>query len=117
MKTLKYNLLGLLAILGLAVPVLTSCSDEPDSENFYTFTGEMASDYLKNRPQFSEFNEIVRRAGLHDLLAAYGHYTCFVPTNDAVNAFLKGRGLTSTDQLSDADCDTIARTHLSLIHI
>ena len=112
MKTLKYNLLGLLAILGLAVPVLTSCSDEPDSENFYTFTGEMASDYLKNRPQFSEFNEIVRRAGLHDLLAAYGHYTCFVPTNDAVNAFLKGRGLTSTDQLSDADCDTIARTHI-----
>jgi hypothetical protein len=29
-----------------------------------------------------------------------------------MNEFLKGKGLTSIDQLSDADCDTIARTHL-----
>ena len=27
---------------------LTSCSDEPDSDHYYTFTGEMMSDYLKN---------------------------------------------------------------------
>ena len=96
----------------LNILMLSSCSDEPDSEYFYTFTGEMMSDWLKNRPEYSEFTEIVQRANMMDLLATYGHYTCFAPSNDAVDAFLKGRGLNSVSQLSDADCDTIARTHL-----
>ena len=100
---------------------LTSCSDEPDSEYFYTFNGEMMSDYLKNRPDYSGFTRIVERAKLMDLLATYGHYTCFVPNNEAVKTFLAAKGInvpadadiaTYVDQLSDADCDTVARTHL-----
>ena len=105
----------LLAMLTpLNMLMLTSCSDEPDSEYFYTFTGEMMSDWLKSpdRPEYSEFAEIVERAGLMNLLATYGHYTCFAPSNDAVDKFLQSRGLSSVSQLSDADCDTIARTHL-----
>lgn len=112
MKRIRYNILGLLALLGLTAPMFSSCSDEPNSENFYTFTGEMMSDYLKNRDQYSDFAAIVNRAGLMDLLATYGHYTCFVPDNDAVKTFLSSRGLQSIDQLSDADCDTLARTHI-----
>ena len=104
---------GLLFAMLTPALMLTSCSDEPDSEYFYTFTGEMMSDWLKNRPEeYSEFTEIVERAGLMDLLATYGHYTCFAPSNDAIDKFLKGRGLSSVSQLSIADCDTIARTHL-----
>ena len=106
--------LGLVMGLVSSLVLLPSCSDEPDSEYFYTFTGEMMSDYLRSaeRPQYSEFAEIVERAGLMDLLSTYGHYTCFVPTNDAVNTFLGKRGLSSVSQLTDADCDTIARNHL-----
>ena len=63
MNKLKYNVLGLLCA-ALGMMSLASCTDEPSSENFYTFTGEMASDYLKNRSQYSEFKEIVERAGL-----------------------------------------------------
>ena len=96
----------------LAVGPLTSCSDEPDTENFYTFTGEMMSDYLKNRPQYSLFKTICERANLMDLLSTYGQYTCFVPSDSAVNAYLRERGLNSLDDLTDADCDTIARTHI-----
>lgn len=103
---------GLLLMTLTPSLMLTSCSDEPDSEYFYTFTGEMMSDWLKNRPEYSEFTEIVQRANMMDLLATYGHYTCFAPNNDAVDKFLQNRGLSSVSQLSDADCDTIARTHL-----
>ena len=92
--------------------MLTSCSDEPDTEHFYTFTGEMLSDYLNNRPYYSEFKTIVERANLMDLLATYGQYTCFLPSNEAIDTYLHERGLQSIDQLTDADCDTIARTHL-----
>lgn len=120
MKKIRYNIMkkigvmGLVGLMGFMGLALSSCSDEPDSENFYTFTGEMASDFLNSpdRPQYSQFATIVNRAGLMDLLSTYGHYTCFVPSNDAVNEYLQKRGLSSVDQLTDADCDTIARTHI-----
>lgn len=105
---------GCKAVAGmlLALCLVTSCSDDPDSENYYTFTGEMMSEFLKTHEEFSEFAEVVDRAGMMDLLSAYGHYTCFAPTNDAMDAYLQERGLSSVSELSDADCDTIARTHL-----
>ena len=34
----------------LNILMLNSCSDEPDSEYFYTFTGEMMSDWPNPRP-------------------------------------------------------------------
>ena len=114
LKNIYKGFVGMLLVMLTPTLMLTSCSDEPDSQYFYTFTGEMMSDWLKSseRPQYSEFAEIVERAGLMDLLSTYGHYTCFAPSNEAVDKFLKGRGLSSVSQLSDADCDTIARTHL-----
>ena len=110
---LKKNIFALVAMTTvLAWGGFTSCSDEPDEENFYTFTGEMASDYLKTRPQYSDFATVVERANLMDLLSSYGHYTCFVPDNNAFTTYLQKRGKASIADLSDADCDTIARTHL-----
>ena len=109
-KNIKVALVALAACL--ATGPFTSCSDEPDSEYFYTFTGEMLSDYISNRKQYSDFKTIVERAELMDLLSTYGRYTCFLPDNNAVAAYLQKRGLSSVADLSDADCDTIARTHL-----
>ena len=100
-------------VLGIGFGVsLSGCSDEPDEANYYTFTGEMMSEYLYGHSEFSSFTAVVERAGMMDLLSAYGAYTCFPPTNDAFDQYLKKKGLASIDQLSDADCDTIARTHL-----
>ena len=92
--------------------LFSSCSDEPDASNFYTFKGQMMSEYLRGHEQFSMYAAVLERAGMMELLASYGALTCFPPTNDAMQAFLAKRGLTSIDQLSDADCDTLARTHL-----
>ena len=70
----------------------------------------MLSDYLRNRPEFSDFTTIVTRAGKMDLLSTYGRYTCFAPTNDAVQQYLQQHNISSLDALSDRDCDTIAST-------
>ena len=100
-------------VLGIACgAAIVSCSDDLDKNNYYTFTGEMMSDYITSRPQFSLFATTVERAGLMDLLSTYGHYTCFAPDNNAFEAYLQKRGKNSLDELTDADCDTIARTHL-----
>lgn len=112
MKKLRYNILVVLGMLAVAMPMMTSCSDEPDSENYYTFKGEMMSTYLQSRSQFSMFAEIVSRAGLMDLLSAYGAYTCFAPTNDAVKDYLTMQGYSSVADLTKEVCDTIAKTHL-----
>ncbi len=111
MKKTLYTILGLLSVLMVSAFSFSSCNDDPDSENYYTFTGEMLSDYLTSREDYSEFAEIVDRAGLMDLLSAYGHFTCFLPNNEAVDAFLVEKGKT-LESLSVLDCDTIARTHL-----
>ena len=109
-KTVKWMVCA--ALITYHSSLITSCSDEPDAENFYTYKGQMMSEYLLGNPQFSKYAAIVERAGMMKLLSAYGTYTCFAPTNDAVDAFLRERGLHDISQLSDADCDTIARTHL-----
>ncbi|MBQ6064714.1 MAG: fasciclin domain-containing protein [Prevotella sp.] len=110
MKKFKYCLMT--ALVACSLGMMTGCSDEPDASNYYTFTGEMMSEYLKNHSEFSEFTAIVERAEMMDLLSAYGHYTCFAPTNEAFERYYQKRGIRSIDDLTDADCDTIARTHL-----
>ena len=110
MKIFKSIILSLVCLLGLAG--LASCSDEPDSKYYYTFTGEMMSDYIANHSQYSDFDSIIVRAGLTDLLSTYGHYTCFLPNNDAFNVFFKNNGYTNVNQISDSLCNIIARTHL-----
>lgn len=110
MKRIKYIIIS--ALCAISVWSVSGCSDEPASENFYIFNGEMMSDYLEARPQYSDFARIVDRANLKSLLSNYGHITCFLPSNEAFAAYLEGKGLSSIDQLTDAECDTIARTHL-----
>ena len=109
-KNIKVALMALAAFM--AMGSMTSCSDEPDSQYFYSFTGEMLSDYISNREQYSEFKYIVEKADLMDLLSTYGRYTCFLPDNKAIDEYLQSKGIPSVEDLSVADCDTIARTHL-----
>ena len=49
---------------------LSSCNDDLPAASYYTFTGEMMSDYLKSREDFSLFARIVERAGQMDFLAS-----------------------------------------------
>ncbi len=112
-----YNNVKVAAMLALPLGVaaggmLASCSDEPDAENYYTFTGEMMSDFLRYNAEYSQFAEVVERAGMMNLLSTYGHFTCFAPNNTAMTAYLQKRGVGSVDDLTTADCDTLARTHL-----
>lgn len=105
-----------LTILAAAITALqgglVSCSDDPGVSSRYTATAEYASDFLLNRERFSEFSAIVTRSKMMDLLGTYGSYTVFAPTNDAIDAYLHSKGLTSVDELSQEDCDTITYNHI-----
>ena len=116
MRQMKFNFWAVvLFILSVVQVGVVGCSDDPGVENYYTAVREYASDYLQNRDQFSEYIQILQKATgergdlrLVDMLGTYGSYTIFAPTNEAVDKYLRSRGLSSVDELSKEDCDTIA---------
>ena len=113
LSEIKFWAIALFVVASIQIAVV-SCSDDPGVENYYTQSREYAADYLKNREQYSEYLKILERARgeynlrLVDMLGTYGTYTVFAPTNAAVEKYLAERGLSSVDELSVADCDTIA---------
>lgn len=105
-----YSVLGMCVLL-----TLSSCVEELQTENYYTFTGETITDYVENRESLSMFADVLRRTSepcMIELLDAYGQYTCFIPDNEAFVAYLSERGLTDVSQLRTGECDTIARNHV-----
>ena len=115
------------ALLTINFSIITSCKEDIDESNLYTFTGETIEDYLMNRSdKFSSFNYILSRIGYDKILSAYGTYTCFAPTNEAVEQYLDSlyndpvnleiphNGMTQPglEGLTDSLCEDIALFHL-----
>ena len=63
------------------------------AESYYTFTGEMMSDFLTEHENFSLFKRIAERAGKMDFLGSRGSRTFFPATNTGVEAFLKEKDM------------------------
>ncbi len=104
------------AAVGLST---TSCKDDMAPENFFVFTGKMMSQKLKETEQFTKFAEIVERSkdseravNIMDLISVYGQFTCFAPTNDAIEEYMQEHGYAEIEDIPYDVCDTIARTHL-----
>lgn len=111
---------------------LSGCSEHFLEGELYTFIGQTVAGYLEEHEEtFSDFLYILDRSGRLSLMKAYGTYTCFAPTNEAVERFLieqdsiwrasqepgakpKWTGVTSPvlTELSDSMCKVIADTHL-----
>lgn len=85
------------AALG-AAGALASCSDDVEDEAFYTFTGQTVASYCEENPElFSTFTSLINETGTHALLSTYGHYTAFVPDNEAFSAYFAKIGKTYSD--------------------
>ena len=86
------------------------CTDNVDESDIYTFTGKLMADYIDEDENLSDFSYLTKKVRLseksestvHDLLSARGNFTCFAPTNDAVQSYLdslyntKGYDITQT---------------------
>ena len=114
MKGLFKILISICTVLFLTVQMnlFTSCNDDLASDSYYTFTGEMMSDFLKNREDFSLFKRIVERAGEMDFLSSRGSRTFYPAINSGVEAFLKERGYASVEDMPVELCDTLVKACL-----
>ena len=91
---MKYICTALLvALLSLGV---TSCKEEIDKSNRYTFTEYTILSYLEEHEQYSEYLQLLHdvkissfsESTVAQLLSARGHFTCFAPNNDAIHEYL-----------------------------
>lgn len=131
MKQVKTKSIALAAI---AIMALSGCREHIDEGARYTFTGHTIASFLEeNEEIYSSFIDILDRGGRLNLMKAYGQYTCFAPTNDAIARYLYEQdsiyraslvdenpndivwtGVTSPElsELSDSMCKVISQTHL-----
>lgn len=110
------NYCGVALFIGaVAAVTLNSCSEKIDESDLYTFTGEMMVDHFENNPEvFSSYLTILGKvhtskrssSTIRELLGARGHYTCFAPTNEAVQEYLDS--LYSIGQLESNQLDQIS---------
>ena len=123
MKTMRHLLLT--AAGGLMLTV-TACNPEPDESDLYTFTGETIESFIAQDSLLTSFNYILTRVGYDKMMAAYGSYTCFAPTNDGVafycdslyndtQAVIPHNGMTenSLEGLTDSLCLNIVKYHIT----
>lgn len=106
--TIKKSLLAL-AMLSTAFGFV-GCKDNVDESNMYTFTGQLMADYLTSEEGLSNYAYLTKKVRLSkysestvfDLLSARGNFTCFAPTNEAIQSYLdslyntRGYDLTQT---------------------
>lgn len=111
------NAVVALALVGGAMNFV-SCKDEVDESNMYTFTGQLMADYIDTEDELSSFSYLTKRVMLsshsqstiHDLLSARGNYTCFAPSNEAVQIYLDSIYATENYDITltpDSTCEYI----------
>ena len=91
--------------------ISSSCTQEPKLWDVKS-TEQVASDYIKSKPEYSEFAKLIELTGLEALLGIRGPYTIMLPNNDAMFAFYKEKGVGSL-----MDFDEKFRKKLALNHI
>lgn len=86
----------LLSMMAVTMVSLSSCKDQVDSSDMYTFDGLQMIDFLKTNESTTYFAYLTSKVRLSkksastvaDVLSARGNYTCFAPTNEAIQHYL-----------------------------
>ena len=108
--------LSLLCFMLLAM--LFSCKENIDTSNRYVFRERTIASYLTSHEQFSDYVKLLKAQKISDLsetsvyqlMTAYGAYTCFAPTNEALQLYLDS--LVIKEVIPIASWDSFPSTHV-----
>nr|WP_320037561.1 fasciclin domain-containing protein [uncultured Bacteroides sp.] len=104
------NISGLLILL---IVSLCSCSDPYANTAYIEDMKEVpAATYLNENPEtYSLWVELLKYTDLYNTINLNSSYTCFVPDNDAMNAYLKSKNVSSVKDLNKDDAITLVKYH------
>ncbi|WP_159017821.1 fasciclin domain-containing protein [Algibacter sp. L3A6] len=85
----KNKFIALLGGVFLILIAIVGCNDELDNTTYFTSDKMNIVQTLESNPEtFSSYVEILKKTEFYNSLSSYGNYTCFVPTNAAVETYL-----------------------------
>ena len=98
--------------------LMAACKEEVDTSARYVFKDYTVFSYLEKFPQYSEYATLlgevkassITQTTLKQLLSARGHYTCFAPTNEAIQGYLEH--LVEDGLISEPSWDAFPDDHL-----
>ncbi|MDD3321226.1 MAG: fasciclin domain-containing protein [Paludibacter sp.] len=113
MRKRQFNLMSLLIfIIFLSVQfVFTSCEREGQETTYKIYEEKMIDEILEEN-ELSEFLAIIDYAKFRGTIHAYGNYTLFVPSNNAIQNYLQSIGKSSVNDLSSDEAVEIIKFHL-----
>lgn len=92
--------------------MMTSCEKDMAGEIYQVADQAMIDEILESKGDtLSAFLQIVDKSGLRGTIHAYGAYTLFAPTNEAITSYMVDKGITM-DQLTDVQAADIVKYHL-----
>lgn len=103
------SLLRLTLVFFIAI-VFQNCSEQKIKET--TDETLNITEYLRANPDYSMFLEILDLTNYASFMNTYGTYTLFIPTNDAVQAYLNDIGAGSLSEVPMIDLENLAKLHI-----
>ncbi len=104
----------ILAIIILITAILSSCED-PYANSAYSGSSNVmpAASYLEATDSLNVnlWVELLKHTDLFNTLNLQANYTCFVPNNKAVEAYLSKKGMTKVSELNIEDAKLLVRYH------
>lgn len=99
-----------LTLLFLITFAFQSCSEQKIKES--TDETQNITEYLRANSDYSMFLEILDITNYASFMNTYGTYTLFLPTNDAVQAYLDELGVSSLSEVPLEDLQDLAKLHI-----
>lgn len=104
----------ILAIIIVIAAILSSCED-PYADSAYSASADVlpAASYLDKTDSLNVnlWVELLRHTDLFNTLNLQANYTCFVPNNKAVEAYLNKKGVSKVSELNIDDAKLLVRYH------
>lgn len=104
----------MIIIIALAAFTSSCIIDSDDvGDNYYTFTGETLGEFIENRSEdYSEFQKMLDTTNVMGLLKAYGKYSCFLPTNEALQNYYTRIGKSSMEEMHIDSIQKLVYNHI-----
>ncbi|NDW11440.1 fasciclin domain-containing protein [Bacteroides sp. 214] len=99
-----------LMVLTLLIAGTIACEDDLANSTYKTAEVPMIDEYMEQN-NLTSFLALVEKADYRGMLHAYGSYTCFVPTDEAVKEYLNKEGL-SLETISKEAAEAIVGFHI-----
>ncbi len=127
----KFNRTLLLLAIAVGALFTHSCTEEIDTSSRYTFTGNTILSYLQKHPDsYSSYCALLDIVTISDysastvsqVLSARGNYTCFAPTNEAIDKYLQSLvengviSVASWDAPEFQDAELLNKTRKNIVY-